>query len=201
MAQWLGTRGVVWLARGLDVLLIALVATCLFAIVLGRLVPLTGRQTLVVAGGSMEPTIHLGSAVITEPVTTDALRVGDVVSLRSGAQRAIFTHRIIRIAERDGAIWIETRGDANDAPDPSITPATAVIGRVDTVIPYAGFIVALLSIPSGVVFVLALGLLLLMATWSLDDLKHDHGADPDLADPDLADLDADDLGPMPHPAS
>ena len=41
---------------------------------------------------------------------------------RTGA--AIFTHRIVRIAERAGAIWIETKGDANATADPSLTPAT-----------------------------------------------------------------------------
>ncbi len=84
----------------------------------------------------MEPTIPLGAAVIVEPVAPADLAVGDIVSLRSGPQRAVFTHRIIRIADRDGEVWIETQGDANDAPDPSITPATAVIGRVAVIIPW-----------------------------------------------------------------
>lgn len=181
--------GVVWLRRAIDLLLIALVALCLLGLVLGRIVPMTGRSTFVVAGGSMVPTIPLGGAVVVEPVAPADLRVGDIVSLRSGEQRAVFTHRIIRIADRDGAVWIETRGDANEAPDPSISPATAVIGRVVVILPLAGFLVALLAIPSGVVFVVSLGLLLLMASWSLD---RDHlEAEPDAADPVSDDLEAD----------
>jgi len=198
MDRWHAGGGV-WLRRGLDLLLIALVALCLFGLVIGRIVPMTGRATFVVAGGSMAPTIPLGAAVIVEPVAPADLAVGEIVSLRSGEQRAIFTHRIVRIADRDGATWIETRGDANDAPDPSITPATAVIGRVVVILPLAGFLVALLSIPSGVVFVVSLGLLLLMASWSLE--RDPLEPDPDADDPATEDVERDGRspGPSPHP--
>ncbi len=161
-------RGVRWVRRALEGALIVVVGLCLFGLFLGRVVPLTGRATFVVAGGSMEPAIPLGAAVVVAPAQTRDLVVGDVVSLRSGAERAVFTHRIIRIAERDGAVWIETKGDANTTVDPSITLASAVIGRAELTIPYAGFLVALLSIPSGVVFLMSLGVVLLMASWALD---------------------------------
>ena len=180
-----------WTRRVLDTALLLVVALSLFGIVLGRIVPLTGRSTFVVAGGSMDPTIPLGSAVIIEPVDAASLAVGDVVSLRSGAGHAVFTHRIVRTAAKDGAVWIETKGDANAAPDPSISPASDVLGRVTVSIPYAGFLVALLSIPSGVLAVIALGLLLLMLGWSLDqadEVRSDASSEADfdldgLADP------------------
>jgi signal peptidase I len=74
-----------------DAALVLLVALCLLTIALERLVPLTGRTTFVVAGGSMEPAIGIGSAIVVEPVDPHALAVGDVVSLRSGPDRAIFS--------------------------------------------------------------------------------------------------------------
>jgi signal peptidase len=149
------------------------VVLALGALILGRVVPLLGHQVFVVAGPSMGPAIDMGSAIVLEAVQPEALAVGDVVSLRSGPQRAIFTHRVVRVAERDGEIWIETKGDANLAPDPSITPASAVIGRVSFTIPYAGYLIALLSVPSGVVFTIALGLLLLTVGWWLDGMHAD----------------------------
>ena len=161
-------RGVTWIRRALDGALVVVVALGLFGVFLGRVVPLTGDATFVVAGASMEPSIPLGAAVVVAPVDARDLAVGDVVSLRSGPERAVFTHRIIRIADRAGAVWIETQGDANETADPSITPATAVIGRQVVTIPYAGFLVALLSIPSGVLFVIALGVVLLLAAWTLE---------------------------------
>jgi signal peptidase len=171
-------RGVTWIRRALDGALVVVVALGLFGLFLGRVVPLTGAATFVVAGASMEPSIPLGAAVVVTPVDERDLAVGDVVSLRSGPERAVFTHRIIRIVDRAGEVWIETQGDANGTADPSITPATAVIGRLLVTVPYAGFLVALLSIPSGVLFVIAIGLTLLLAAWSLERRPAAPGVEP-----------------------
>jgi signal peptidase len=157
--------------RTLDVLLLVLVLVCLVGIFLARVVPLTGRETFVVGGPSMEPAIPLGAAVIVEPVAPSALAVGDVVSLRSGPGRAVFTHRIVRLAERDGQIWIETQGDANRTADPSLTPASAVIGRATFVAPGVGFLIALLSHPVGAMVFITLGLLLLTAAWLVESFE------------------------------
>ena len=157
------TRIVIWTRDLFDAALVLLVALCLFTIALGRVVPLTGRTTLVVAGGSMEPAIGIGSAIVVEPVDPRSLAVGDVVSLRSGPARAIFSHRVIRVVLQDGTVWVETKGDANAAADPSLTPASQVIGRATVTIPGAGYLIALLSSLHGLVFVVSLGLVLLLA--------------------------------------
>jgi signal peptidase len=156
-------RTALWAREAIDAALVLLVAICLLTIFLGRVLPLTGRSTLVVAGGSMEPTISLGSAIIVEPIDPRALAVGDVVSLRSGPDRAIFTHRIIRVVVRDGTTWVETKGDANATADPSLTPASQIIGRASMTIPNAGYMIALLSSMHGIVFIISLGLALLVA--------------------------------------
>lgn len=173
-ATW-GSRALAVIARLVDVALIAIVAIGLAGVVLGRVLPLLGHPVYVVAGPSMEPAIGIGSAVILEDVPSHELAVGDVVSLRSGAGRAIFTHRIIRLAERDGGRWLETQGDANDAPDPSITPASAVIGRVAWSLPGAGYLIALLSTVPGLVLLLSTGALLLVAGWWLDGPTAERG--------------------------
>jgi signal peptidase len=152
-----------WTRDVCDAALVLLVALCLLTIAIGRVLPLTGATTLAVAGGSMEPAIHLGSAIVVEPVDPRSLAVGDVVSLRSGPERAIFSHRIIRVVVRDGTVWIETKGDANATADPSLTPASQVIGRASATIPWAGYLIALLSSLHGIVFVVSLGLVLILA--------------------------------------
>ena len=159
-----------WTRDVCDAALVLLVVLCLLTIALGRVLPLTGRTTLAVAGGSMEPAIHLGSAIVVEPVDPRSLAVGDVVSLRSGPNRAIFSHRIIRVVVRDGAVWIETKGDANAAADPSLTPASQVIGRASATIPMAGYLIALLSSLHGIVFVVSLGLVLILAASLVEGL-------------------------------
>lgn len=166
-SPWGGVRLIIELA------VLAVVVVGLGGFALGRGLPLTGHPVFVVAGPSMVPAIDVGAAVILERVSPDALRVGDVVSLRSGPARAVFTHRIVRIAEREGAVWLETKGDANPQSDPSLTPATDVIGRVAVALPMAGYALTVLTAPPGVVFVLSTGSLLLLASWWLESIARD----------------------------
>ncbi len=153
-----------------DLLLLGVLLVGCTGVVLGRVLPALGYPVLVVAGPSMVPAIGVGAAAVLESVPVDALRVGDVVSLRSGPSRAIFTHRIARVVDRSGEIWLETKGDANADPDPSITPASAVIGRVAVTLPAAGYLLTVLSAPTGVMFVLSTGVLLLVLGWWLDGI-------------------------------
>jgi signal peptidase I len=167
------------LRRIVDLVLVVLVVVVLFGLVLGKLVPLMGRQTIVVGGASMEPTIQLGAAIVIRPIEADALVVGDVVSLRAGPQHSVFTHRVITIVDRADGRWIRTQGDANAEPDPTMVPASAVIGRLELVLPFAGYLLALLSLPVGVMFVLGIAATLLAMAWLLESLELDRSrADP-----------------------
>jgi len=179
-----GTRSIMALARVVDAAILAIVAIGLTSVVVGRLLPALGYPVYIVAGPSMAPALPVGSAVILEPAPPPAsLAVGDVVTLRSGPERAVFTHRIIRVADRDGQTWIETKGDANATADPSITAASAVIGRVNIGLPYAGYLISLLSTVPGVVLVLSTGALLLVLGWWLDALASDRRRPLRLATP------------------
>lgn len=171
----LGIALVATLRRILDLALIALIVIVLASLVVARLVPaLMHSPTFVVAGGSMEPTIHLGSVVVTEPVAASDLHPGDVVSLQVGPQHSVFTHRVTRVVTRgDGTLWIETKGDANATVDPSIIPAADVLGRVTVAVPYLGYLVQLLSTRQGVVFLLSVGLVTLLGAWLLEGLEED----------------------------
>ena len=162
--------------RTLDVLLVSLIVLVLATVAVARGVPwVTGGSTFIVGGGSMEPAIPLGAVVFATPTRDQDLAVGDVVSVQVGEQKAVFTHRIVRIVDVKGETWIETKGDANEDVDPSIIPATAVIGEVQTMVPYAGYAVRLLSTAQGVLFLLALGILVLAAAWLLESLELDQG--------------------------
>jgi signal peptidase I len=156
----------------LDAALIGLILIALAGAALGRLVPLTGRETLIIGGASMEPEIQLGAAVVIEPVDPDQIAVGDIVSLRSGeGLKSIFTHRVTRVISRPDGIWIETKGDANRIVDASITPATDVIGRVVLNVPNGGFLLKLLSVPSGVALMICLAGMLVASTWLLETME------------------------------
>ena len=156
--------------RVLDVVVVALIGMVVAVLIVARALPFTGHPVLVVGGPSMEPALPVGGVVVLESVAPESLVVGDVVTIRSGPNRALFTHRVTRIVERDDGLWIETKGDANAAVDPSISPVTAVVGRVGWHAPVIGYAVALLSSLSGVVFVLAAGATLLLLGWTLESL-------------------------------
>jgi signal peptidase len=163
--------GIVWLRRIVDIALIALIVIVLAGVALGKLVPLTGRQTLVIGGGSMAPALPLGSAVVIGPADPASLKPGDVVSLKAGERNSIFTHRVITVLDRPDGRWIRTKGDANADPDPTLIPATDVIGRVEIALPLMGYLLALLSLPVGVVFVVGLAATLLAIAWLLESLE------------------------------
>ncbi len=165
------------LRRLLDLLLVALILTVLASVVVARVVPvITGGPTYVVGGGSMEPTIPLGSVVVDAPASESDIAVGKLVSIQVGPQRAVFTHRIVQMVDRDGALWIRTRGDANPTPDPSIIPATDITGRVVTWIPLLGYPIELMSSLAGVAFLLSVGLVTLLGAWLLESLEEDQRA-------------------------
>ena len=159
------------LRRIVDIGLVALIVIVLGGIVLGKGAPLVGRQSIVIGGGSMEPTLGVGTAIVVRPVAASDLAVGDIVSMKVGPEQTVYTHRILDVLNRADGRWIRTKGDANAVPDPTLVPATAVIGRVETVIPFAGYLLALLSLPMGIMFVLGLAATLLAVAWLLESLE------------------------------
>jgi len=134
-------------------------------------VPFLGGTTFVVVGPSMGEAAPIGSAVVAMPVDPREMAVGDIVSIKVGTKNAIFTHRIVRLVERGGEVWLETKGDANPEPDPAIVPASSVLGRADLVVPNAGYVLALLSTLSGLAFVCGLAAFLAVGSWLLETLE------------------------------
>src|SRR5258706_11023550 len=118
----------------------------------------------------MEPAVPLGSAVIIKPVDTGELNAGDIVSLKAGPQNTLFTHRIVALIDRPDGRWVQTKGDANADQDPTLVHASAIVGRTEMVIPLAGYLIALLSIPTGVLFLVGLAASLLAGARFLQSL-------------------------------
>ena len=154
--------------RVLELVLAGLATGILATVLLVRGAPLSGHPVLVVGGGSMEPLLSLGSAIVIEPVPISSLAVGDIVTVKVGPDQAIFTHRISRLVHRPDGLWIETKGDANASADASIIPATSVQGRLLVAVPRLGYVVAALSQPSGLAAALGAAGVLLALIMLLD---------------------------------
>ncbi len=124
------------------------------------LAPAIGREVFAIRGDSMSPTIPMGAAIVVVERPIDEIEVGDIVTWRA-ANGAYVTHRVMQIVEENGQPFVQTKGDANDSPDPSAVPADAIVGVVEAWVPAAGFALIMMSTPTGLVSWLSFGLALL----------------------------------------
>ncbi|MCX6459914.1 MAG: signal peptidase I [Actinobacteria bacterium] len=90
----------------------------------------SGNKLVTITSGSMTPLYPVGSTIMMDPnINKSSVLVGQVItfSTRSGLT---VTHRVAdRVQNKNlEGVWYQTKGDANNAPDPDLTPASAVIG-------------------------------------------------------------------------
>ncbi|MBI3968307.1 MAG: signal peptidase I [Chloroflexi bacterium] len=168
------------------------VAVGLIALILLAVAPsLLGNRTLVVTGGSMEPTIPLGATVIVDPrVDRQSLRVGDVITFVERSQTLV-THRIIGVVRDDLGLGFKTQGDANRVADLDLVRPANVVGRVRFHVPFAGYVLHYATSWQSLVAVAILGLLFagtLTQRWL-------NGATAAAADEEAPELSFDELPP------
>jgi len=155
------------LRRTLAGLWLGLAVVTLAVVAFSHVAPALGFRVVIVSGSSMSPSIPIGS-VLAERPPVGVVVAGDVVTMEM-PNGATITHRVSRVVDRDGGTWLETRGDANAEPDPALVPASAVSGVVTFHIPVAGFMLAVLGLPTGVACVLMTLVALLFAIWLLEE--------------------------------
>ena len=125
---------------------------------------------VVITGGSMVPAVPVGAAISPTAVNAEDIVAGDILTV-AATNGVVLTHRVARVVDMPEGRFFELIGDANVTPDPELVPAAAVVGRVDSYVPYVGFVLALLSIPSGLVFILAGLGTLLVGIWLLEEAE------------------------------
>jgi len=108
-----------------------------------------GFSPMLVATGSMEPTLPAGSLVVAH--ARREYQVGDVISFRQ--EGAVVTHRIVEVTQEG----CRTAGDANTAPDSAPVPWDAVLGKVVLCLPWAGRLALALRGPIGILALAAGG--------------------------------------------
>ena len=93
----------------------------------------------IVYSSSMEPAMPKGSLAAMSPVEPASLRVGDIIAYYHPRYPNItVSHRIIEVIDGE-SLGFQTKGDANEVPDPFVVPAENVVGRVTWHIPQIGF--------------------------------------------------------------
>lgn len=121
--------------------LIAAVAALIVGLAILTLLPsFAGFEVYAVTSSSMAPQIPPGSlAIVDARIPGNEVGAGDVVAFKKGeADESVCVHRVESIDQKGGLI--QTKGDANDAPDLRLVPFEDVIGAVCTHVPCAGFV-------------------------------------------------------------
>lgn len=110
----------------------------------------------VVLSGSMEPEISSGDAVIVKSVDPADIESGDVITFVRAGESTPVTHRVVEVVDTEEGLAFETKGDANDSPDPAPVPAENVTGEVWIVLPYVGYVVMFANTPRGMALLVGL---------------------------------------------
>jgi len=140
-----------------------LLAALILSVVLTR-VPIMGYRTVILGGGSMEPTMDAGSLLISRQTLPASLAPGDVITFRYPDAEATITHRIVSVREESGQRWFTMKGDANATADPeevSFSKGTAYESIF--AVPYAGYLLSIMSSRVGIALLVGLPLLGLAA--------------------------------------
>lgn len=125
-------------------------------LLLATLMPIPGNFRIkIVRSGSMEPYIRTGGIVLIRPASF--YKVGDVVTFGPDTKTQIpTTHRIVEEKKEGTTKTFITKGDANDAVDPSLVYPKDIGGRVIFTLPFVGYILDFAKQPLG--FILLVGL-------------------------------------------
>lgn len=103
---------------------------------------------VVVASGSMVPTLNIGDLLIVQGVNSRNLQIGDVIVFKPPYPywRGVpWVHRIIDKRIRANEVEYRTKGDANISPDPFWIKSSNIIGKVLYRVPYLGYVSLLLK--------------------------------------------------------
>jgi len=132
-----------------EYLCFTIVILLMMAAVFIYLGPHIGWRVDAVLSGSMEPEVKVGSLVVTHSVDAEEIEVGDIITFYPNtAGEKMATHRVIGIGH-SSSLYFETKGDANEAPDPSTVPARNLVGKVSFHVPYWGYFTEFLKTPFG----------------------------------------------------
>jgi signal peptidase len=110
-----------------------------------------GHPLLTVLSGSMAPVIKTGDLIIDDslgPAQSSRLRRGQIISFEAApGSTLIITHRIVARVVADGKVFYRTKGDANNAPDAQLRPASDVVGLYVASVPRGGYVLSALHQP------------------------------------------------------
>jgi signal peptidase len=108
-----------------------------------------GYRTLTVLTGSMDPAYPAGSVVVVSQQPAAALHKGQVLVYEAPIDdHRVVTHRVTEVFGDGGSYVVQTKGDANGAPDPwRARIASPTVWTVRFGVPVLGSLIRLLRTP------------------------------------------------------
>jgi signal peptidase I len=152
-----------WLVRGI----MGLAVLAFLVLAVGP--HLLGYRTLTMLTASMSPEIDPGDVTIVTPMAVTDVTEGMVITYHKPvADHSLVTHRVVSVdTGPDGAVQVQTKGDANSAIDPwTATLEGDTAYQVRAVIPELGHLIQALRAPV-VTQVLLYGAPTLLVGWLL----------------------------------
>ena len=118
--------------------------------------PRFGWETHKVMSGSMEPALKVGGIIVTKPERLENIQVGDIITFQTESGPKV-THRVVDIVEMEGKLHFQTKGDANEEPDPNFVSSTGEeMRKVVFHLSYLGFVAQFMK--SKLVFLVMVGI-------------------------------------------
>jgi signal peptidase I len=111
-------RALAGLGRWTVRLVLALAVTAFAALAVGP--HLLGYRTMTMLTGSMAPAIDPGDVTVVTPLPVTDIEAGMIISYHIPVDdHRLVSHRVLTVTDNpDGTVTVQTKGDANDAPDP-----------------------------------------------------------------------------------
>lgn len=129
-----------------------------------------GYHVYYIATGSMEPTIKAGEVIVGKEMAIEDLRENYIVTFhgtKGDLAGKIITHRIEKIYEENGQVYVVTKGDAagnEDAP----FEAEHIISVMKFKVPFAGVLIRLISNKFGFFFIILIPLSIIFVKQIID---------------------------------
>jgi signal peptidase len=169
IGSWAGRAGRIlgrvapWLVRGI----VGVAIVAFLGLAVGPHV--FGYRTLTMLTASMAPEIEPGDVAIVTPIEMSEITEGMVITYHMPiGDHSLVTHRVVSVQTGpDGAVSVQTKGDANDAVDPwTATLEGDTAYEVQAVVPEIGNLIQALRTPV-VTQVLLYGAPTLLVGWLL----------------------------------
>ncbi|OGM24676.1 signal peptidase I [Candidatus Woesebacteria bacterium RIFCSPHIGHO2_02_FULL_38_9] len=129
-----------------------------------------GNKLMVVQTGSMEPAIPTGSIIssgnsvdIVSPIPSAKFSVGDIITFSTG-KNIFVSHRVVKVVNKDGGFFYQTKGDNNNSADNNMIEENKVIGKVENTLPYLGRLVVFAKKPAGYLMLVVIPCLYVIGT-------------------------------------